>query len=107
MAGLRRRYEEMEGLSDTAREILIDHHTKDSPTNRTYRRGQQLFVQWAIRQEIDVCNFTRTDLINFLVAASHSGYSLNTLKLYKAAILKFHQNPQQFYQDADVLTLLK
>ncbi|KAG0163430.1 hypothetical protein DFQ30_000180 [Apophysomyces sp. BC1015] len=106
MAGLRKRYEEMEGLSDTAREILIDHHTNDSPTNRTHRKGQQLFIQWAILREIDVCNFTRTNLINFLVAASHNGYSLNTLKLYKTAILKFHQNPQQFYQDTDVLTLL-
>ncbi|KAI8136627.1 hypothetical protein BJV82DRAFT_584378 [Fennellomyces sp. T-0311] len=47
------------------------------------------------------------NLINFLSSAHHSGYSLNTIKLYKTAALKFHHSSAQFLKDVDIMALLK
>ncbi|KAI9246115.1 hypothetical protein BDA99DRAFT_543461 [Phascolomyces articulosus] len=72
-----------------------------------YKRGQQLFCRWAISNDIDINNFSFSDLINFLTATRSNNYPLNTIKLFKTAILKFHHHPAQFYHYIDVFTLFK
>ncbi|KAI8138098.1 hypothetical protein BJV82DRAFT_699106 [Fennellomyces sp. T-0311] len=70
-------------------------------------RSQELFYHFAIDQDIDIHNFSCSDLINFLLSAHHSGYSLNIIKLYKTATFKFHCSPGQFLKGVDILALLK
>ncbi|KAG2212975.1 hypothetical protein INT45_013284 [Circinella minor] len=97
----------MEGLDHAAITQLTAYATDTTPTNRSYRRGQQLFCQWAFDHDIDINNFSRSDLLNFLTAARSNNYSLNTLKLFKSAILKFHHHPAQFHNDVDIVSLFK
>lgn len=49
-----------------------------------------------MQHHIDSRNFSRSELLNFLVAAHHDGYGVNTLKLFKTAALKFHRSPANF-----------
>ncbi|KAI8145619.1 hypothetical protein BJV82DRAFT_679807 [Fennellomyces sp. T-0311] len=107
LAGLQRRFDESTGLNEDATALLTAHLTDDTPTNRTYKCSQELFCRFAIDQNIDIHNFSHSDLINFLSSAHHSGYSLNTIKLYKTAALKFHHFPAQFLKDVDIMALLK
>lgn len=63
LVGLRRRYDDA-NLSEEARELLTDNLTADTSTNRSYQRGQQLFVNWAMQHDVDLSSFTFQDLIN-------------------------------------------
>ena len=107
MAGLWRQYSEMEGLDHATTTNLTAYATDPTPTNCSYRRGQQLFCQWALDRDVDINNFSRSDLLNVLSAARSNNYSLNTLKLFKTAILKFHHHPAEFHNDVDIVSLFK
>ena len=93
VAGLRRRYDKLEGLDDTTAAHFTAHTTSNTPRNRAYKGGQQLLYQWAISDDIDISNFSCTDLINVLTVTCSKNYSLSTIKLFKVAILKFHYHP--------------
>ncbi|KAI7846734.1 hypothetical protein BDC45DRAFT_453027 [Circinella umbellata] len=97
----------MEGLDPATTTNLTAYATDPTLTNHSYRRGQQLFCQWALDRDVDINNFSCSDLLNFLSAARSNNYSLNTLKLFKTAILKFQHHPAQFHNDVDIVSLFK
>ncbi|KAG1138713.1 hypothetical protein G6F37_013280 [Rhizopus arrhizus] len=60
------------GLTSTAASLLSTHRTDTNrSTNRSYRFGQNLFMQWALQHQVSLTDFTATDLINFLADLHH------------------------------------
>jgi hypothetical protein len=90
-----------------ASEALLSHFTANTSTNRLYARAHHLFIAWCLSYGADVCYFTTPQLVNFLVAAHHSGYSLNTIQVFKSAIMQLHLDRESIDCDADVKTLIK
>lgn len=57
------------GYSSEAIYTLIATLEDSSNSLPFYRRAQYLFIQWALQHDIDINNYSSTDLINFLSAA--------------------------------------
>ncbi|KAG1458880.1 hypothetical protein G6F56_006289 [Rhizopus delemar] len=77
-----------------SQEFLSTTLTCDSPTNHTYKAAQLAFVEWAPQNNIAINTFSADDLVNFLVHIRNSrSYQLNTLKLWRSAISRFHREP--------------
>ncbi|KAI7898081.1 uncharacterized protein BX663DRAFT_546695 [Cokeromyces recurvatus] len=73
-------------LNPDAQQLLTQHTVQDSSTNRSYRRGQILFLKWASDNNISDNNFSPIDLINFLSAMkSTHNYAVTTLQLFRSA----------------------
>ncbi|KAI9007935.1 hypothetical protein CLU79DRAFT_878194, partial [Phycomyces nitens] len=97
-------------LSDASRQLFSDSLTDDRPTNRSYARGQHLFILWAISNEVSLSHFTSTDMVNFFTSPEISHYGVNTLQLFRAAIRRLHHHPTSLADDdrlRDLFQLLK
>ena len=90
-----------------ASDTLLSHFTANTSSNRIYARAHHLFIAWCISYGVDVCYFTTTQLVNFLVAAHRSGYSINTIQVFKSAIMQLHLDRDTIDCDTDVRTLMK
>ena len=97
------------GLSQESMAIISHPRLVDSSTNRSYRRGQALFVVWALENEITINDFSVNDLTNFLSHLHHTrGYQVGTLKLVRAVVTHLHHSPATIRQQSDnpVVSLL-
>lgn len=80
-------------LSYVSSSSLLDQHLINSTTNRTYRRGQFLFLEWSLQHRININGFSAADIVNFLLNMHYQfGYSSSTLRSFRSSILAFHQN---------------
>lgn len=68
LAGVRRSLQD-KGYSSEAISTLIATLEDSSNSLPFYRRAQYLFIQWTLQHDIDINNYSSTDLINFLSAA--------------------------------------
>ncbi|KAI9022139.1 hypothetical protein CLU79DRAFT_719128 [Phycomyces nitens] len=87
-------------------------HTLDNtkPTNRSYARGQRLFILWRITNEVSLSHFTATDMVNFFTSPEISHYGVNTLQLFRTAIRRLHHHPASLTNDdglRDLFQILK
>ncbi|KAG2191280.1 hypothetical protein INT47_001830 [Mucor saturninus] len=91
---------QLTALTSDAQQLLTQHTVQDSSTNRSYRRGQILFLQWASDNNISDNKFSPIDLINFLSAMkSTHNYAVTTLQLFRSAVSQLHQNSSSFRDD--------
>ncbi|KAG1043301.1 hypothetical protein G6F43_011687 [Rhizopus delemar] len=90
------------GLSEISQALLRQPRLCDSVTNRSYRRGQELFVLWALQHNVSITDFSPVDLTNFLshLYTSHN-FMLGTLRLARAAVTHLHRSPDLIRQQSD------
>ncbi|KAG1041167.1 hypothetical protein G6F43_012147 [Rhizopus delemar] len=96
VAALGSRYR-FSALNPNARSILLrDRLNATSSTNRSYKRGQTLFLKWAHDNQISTSNFTPEDLVNFLddMSTYHS-YAVSTIQPFRSGITHLHQDPNR------------
>ncbi|KAI8880744.1 hypothetical protein K501DRAFT_335170 [Backusella circina FSU 941] len=75
-------------LNQEAQQILTQRTLSDNSTNRSYQRGQLLFLDWASGHNISDTDFSPIDLINFLsTMKSTYDYAITTLQLIRSAYL--------------------
>ncbi|KAG1508258.1 hypothetical protein G6F52_011433 [Rhizopus delemar] len=87
-------------LNQDAQLILTHHLTLDSSTNRSYHRGQILFLHWATFHLIPDTTFTNLQLINFLSTMyKQYNYALSTIQLFRATVTQLHQDPRSLSTD--------
>ncbi|KAG2221841.1 hypothetical protein INT45_003555 [Circinella minor] len=80
-------------LNQEAQQLLTQHNLRDTNTNRSYQRGQLLFLKWASDNNISNNNFSTIDLINFLsTMKSTYDYAITTLQLFRSAVSQLHHN---------------
>jgi hypothetical protein len=94
---------EHSGLNENAQDILINNRLQDNSTNKSYKRGQILFLKWSIDKQISQQFFTPTDLINFLtdMQTTHS-YAISTIQLFRSAVTHLHYNPSSLRENENV-----
>ncbi|PHZ15769.1 uncharacterized protein RHIMIDRAFT_235107 [Rhizopus microsporus ATCC 52813] len=81
------------GLSDVSSSILLDRRLENSTTNRAYRRGQFLFLEWSLQHRVNINGFSAALIVNFLSDMHYQfGYSSSTFPSFCSSILAFHQN---------------
>lgn len=102
---LKRKFQRSHYFLD-ASDTLLSHFTANTSSNRIYARAHHLFIAWCISYGVDVCYFKTTQLVNFLVAAHRSGYSINTIQVFKSAIMQLHLDRDTIDCDTDVRTLM-
>ncbi|KAG1257581.1 hypothetical protein G6F68_009238 [Rhizopus microsporus] len=56
------------GLTAMSTSLLRTPRLMDTTTNKSYKRGQTLFIEWALAQDISLTSFTDIHLTNFLSA---------------------------------------
>ncbi|KAG1627672.1 hypothetical protein G6F44_012128 [Rhizopus delemar] len=90
------------GFSEISQALLRQPCLCDSVTNRSYRRGQELFVLWALQHNVSITDFSPVDLTNFLshLYISHN-FMLGTLRLARAAVTHLHHSPDLIRQQSD------
>ncbi|KAG2224150.1 hypothetical protein INT45_000165 [Circinella minor] len=87
-------------LNQEAQQLLTQHNLRDTSTNRSYQRGQLLFLKWASDNNISDNNFSTIDLINFLsTMKSTYDYAITTLQLFRSAVTQLHHNPISLRDD--------
>jgi hypothetical protein len=95
------------GLTTTTGDLLRTPRLEKNFTNRSYKRGQSLFIEWALEQDISTTNFTEIHVVNFLSKMFESrGYQHTTLRLFRSAIPHLHHNPDSIRMSQLVHTLL-
>lgn len=81
------------GQSDTAGFLLRALHLANSSTSTSYKRGQVLFVKWAISHNDPITTFTETHLIDFLAETLEiRDYHGSTIYLFRSAVTHLHQS---------------
>ncbi|KAH8552771.1 hypothetical protein BGW37DRAFT_295763 [Umbelopsis sp. PMI_123] len=93
--------------SPDAEDILLSHFTANTSSNRLYARAHHLFIAWCLAYGVNVCFFTTAQLANFSVAVHRSGYSINTIQVFKSAIMQLHLDRDALDRDTDMRTLIK
>ncbi|KAG0746593.1 hypothetical protein G6F57_019345 [Rhizopus arrhizus] len=90
------------GLTSAAASLLSTHRTDTTrSTNRSYRFGQNLFIQWALQHQVSLTDFTATDLHH------HRNYQLTTLKTIRSSVLHLHRQPASLRSDPLTLELIQ
>ncbi|KAI9301865.1 hypothetical protein BJ944DRAFT_130421, partial [Cunninghamella echinulata] len=90
-------------LNDNAKNLFINRYTTNNETNKSYRRGHHLFIQWASNNNISMESFNATDLINFLSDIhTEYHYAYSTLQLIRSAVSNLHPNPNSLKQNKDL-----
>jgi len=90
-----------------AEDTLLSHFTSSTSSNRMYARAHHLFIAWCLTHGVDICYFTTPQLVNFLVDAHRSAYSINSIQVFKSAIMQLHLDRDSLDRDTDVQTLIK
>ncbi|KAG1038061.1 hypothetical protein G6F43_012748 [Rhizopus delemar] len=107
LASLNNKFGTSAELSIASREFLSGSLTVDSATNRSYKAAQLAFVAWTLEENVDINNFSDTDVVNFLVHLHHSRHlGLNTLKLWRSAISRFHRSPSSLMNSPTIASFL-
>ncbi|GAB5594025.1 hypothetical protein Unana1_08925 [Umbelopsis nana] len=106
MGCLKRKFQGSHYSQDAA-DTLLAHFTPKTSSNRLYARAHHLFIAWCLDQGVDICYFTAPQLVNFLVDAYRSGYSINSIQVFKSANLQLHLDRDSLDGDNDVRTLIK
>ncbi|KAG1393181.1 hypothetical protein G6F60_011647 [Rhizopus arrhizus] len=87
-------------LNQEAQQILTQRTLSDTSTNRSYQRGQLLFLDWASVHNISDTDFSPIDVINFLsIMKSTHDYAITTLQLFRSAVSRLHHNPTSLRDD--------
>lgn len=106
VAALRDKFKGQQLTSGT-QYVLTLPLVEDSPTNRSYKNAQLAFVEWSLQNSIDINEFSAADLTNFLSQMrSERGLHLNTVKLWRSAVTRFHRSPNILVSDPRVSSLL-
>ncbi|KAI9312529.1 hypothetical protein BX666DRAFT_1833575, partial [Dichotomocladium elegans] len=77
------------------------------PTTTSYLPAQYRFLCWCQHYDRDPTQFNATDIINFLSLACDTGFQLNTIKLYRSAILVFHSDAESIRSSLDLLEIFR
>ncbi|KAI8373434.1 hypothetical protein EDC96DRAFT_584591, partial [Choanephora cucurbitarum] len=87
---------------------MLQRLTDKTPTNLSYRAGQFAFLKWCQTNNVDVMNFTASDLTNFLSFA-HLEHHLapNTVKLWRSAVSQLHPEPTTLSNSTIIRTLIQ
>ncbi|KAI8878750.1 hypothetical protein K501DRAFT_277200 [Backusella circina FSU 941] len=94
-------------LNTNAQNIQVDRRLEDSSTNRSYKPGQLLFLQWAESHHISPQSFSPIDLINFLSDMySTQSYAVSTLQLFRSAVTHLHVDPNSLRTNEDIHSFL-
>ncbi|KAI8090990.1 uncharacterized protein B0P05DRAFT_584114 [Gilbertella persicaria] len=64
--------------------ILKNDRLQDSTTNKTYKRGQLLFIEWCLKNNLSPDDFCMKQQFNL---------TPSTLQLYQFGITRFHADP--------------
>lgn len=90
-------------LNKNAQAIFINNRLEDNATNKSYKRGQLLFIQWSLQHQISQASFTPTDLINFL-SDMHTinKYAISTIQLFRSAVTHLHHHPNSLRENDNV-----
>ncbi|KAG2206082.1 hypothetical protein INT47_003731 [Mucor saturninus] len=84
-----------QSLTQATQTLLSRDLVMDNPTNQSYKYAQLEFVKWASARSIDLKYFTPEQLVNFLSEVSQDkSYHVNTIKLWRSAITRFHSAPK-------------
>ncbi|EIE86006.1 hypothetical protein G6F46_013034 [Rhizopus delemar] len=66
----------------------------DNTTNKSYKRGQTLFIEWSLAQDISLTSFTEVHLTDFLSEMFQvRGYNHSTICLFRSAVTHLHEHP--------------
>ncbi|KAG1300413.1 hypothetical protein G6F64_012724 [Rhizopus arrhizus] len=78
----------------------------DTTTNKSYKRGQTLFIEWALAQDISLTSFTDVHLTNFLSEMFQvRGYNHSTICLFRSAVTHLHEHPSSL-RSSDIVNSL-
>lgn len=106
LESIRNRFQSL-GYSDHMIETLSKAIKEQTGPKTPYRRAQYLFLQWSIRNKVDVNKFSTTDLTNFLGEALQNGYSISTIQVFKTAVCLFHLDQDKIKNSPDLRTLFR
>ncbi|KAG1040552.1 hypothetical protein G6F43_012271 [Rhizopus delemar] len=107
LASLNNKFGTSAELSIASREFLSGSLTVDSATNRSYKAAQLAFVAWTLEENVDINNFSDTDAVSFLVHLHlFRQLQLNTLKLWRLAISRFHRSPSSLMSSPTIASFL-
>ena len=85
-----------------SRDLVIDNST-----NQSYKTAQLAFVKWCYAHSVDLNHFTPEQLVNFLSDVSQKKhYHVNTIKLWRSAITRFHSAPLSLSGSACINALI-
>lgn len=95
-------------LTETSASLLRSRRLSDNSTNRSYKRGQSLFIEWALSQDIPLKTFNEVHLTNFLSEMFETrGYQHGTIRLFRSAVTHLNSNPSVLRSSEMVNTLVQ
>jgi hypothetical protein len=95
------------GLTAMSTSLLRTPRLMDTTTNKSYKRGQTLFIEWALAQDISFTSFTDVHLTNFLSEMFQvRGYNHSTICLFRSAVTHLHEHPPSLRSSAIVSSLI-
>lgn len=81
-------------LTIASKEFLSSTLTTDTSTNKACIKAQREFDKWSLSFGVDITNYNAFDLVDFLQHVHSSfHFQLNTLKLWRSAVARFHHSP--------------
>ncbi|KAG1276268.1 hypothetical protein G6F66_012584 [Rhizopus arrhizus] len=94
------------GLTAMSTSLLRAPRLMDTTTNKSYKRGQTLFIEWALAQDISLTSFTDVHLTNFLSEMFQvHGYNHSTICLFRSAVTHLHEHPSSL-RSSDIVNSL-
>ncbi|KAI9473460.1 MAG: hypothetical protein EXX96DRAFT_621105 [Benjaminiella poitrasii] len=82
------------GSSQRSKKFLSFSLIDDTAINKSYKAAQLELFHWSLTQNVNINNFEDTDLVNFLTNIRITRHlQINTLKLWRSAITRFHRSP--------------
>ncbi|KAG1059853.1 hypothetical protein G6F57_016396 [Rhizopus arrhizus] len=94
------------GLTAMSTSLLRAPRLMDTTTNKSYKRGQILFIEWALAQDISLTSFTDVHLTNFLSEMFQTrGYNHSTICLFRSAVTHLHEHPSSL-RSSDIVNSL-
>ncbi|KAG1137203.1 hypothetical protein G6F38_011484 [Rhizopus arrhizus] len=94
-------------LNEQAIQDLFTQKLASNPTNKTYRKNQLRFLEWANHNWVSFTAFSGADLINFLATIRQThNFQVATLKTIRAAVAYLHDNPPSISEDSSINSYL-
>ncbi|KAG1317269.1 hypothetical protein G6F62_012990 [Rhizopus arrhizus] len=94
------------GLTAMSTSLLRAPRLMDTTTNKSYKRGQILFIEWALAQDISLTSFTDVHLTNFLSEMFQArGCNHSTICLFRSAVTHLHEHPSSL-RSSDIVNSL-
>ncbi|KAG1137364.1 hypothetical protein G6F37_013540 [Rhizopus arrhizus] len=95
------------GLTAMSTSLLRTPRLMDTTTNKSYKRGQTLFIEWALAQDISLTSFTDIHLTNFLSEMFQvRGCNHSTICLFRSAVTHLHEQPSSLRSSTIVNSLV-